>query len=282
MTNRDYSNWPLGSGSVDPTPWQGPGSQMTPMPSTGRAALTHPGGGAVARSNWAPLASWRSPSGEASPVACMINSSAEVWTQLGNSITAGTAFGGGSGVRGELAGCLRVTYGLGAVLRTFEADIRPGSFQLPPCDLATIEAQLFGHSDAPVTVEVSGALVGGVQPQPSRFTASQRLTMFTGRWELDDFEGKPNHYTDSPPAIARWVSMSSAEVSFPEEAADGRAFLYAQPPAGLYMFHDYGRRIFIGQPGQVSEMIDHSPYTVQFLGSADGGVRVLLRFYLEI
>jgi hypothetical protein len=256
---------------------------MAPTPSTGRATLTHPGGGAVERStNWVPLASWRSPSGQASPVACMINSSAEVWTQLGNSHTAGAAPGGGSGVRSELAGCLRVTYGLGAVLRTFEADIRPGSYQLPPCDLATLEAQLFGHSAAPVAVEVSGALVGGLQPQPGRFTSSQRLTMFTGRWLLDDKDGMPNYYTDTPPPIARWVSMSCAEVSFPEEAADGLAFFYAQPPAGLYMAHDYGRRIFIGQPGQVSELIDRSPYTVQFVGSADGGVRVALRFYLEI
>jgi len=279
----DQHDWPLGSGSVDPTPWRGSGGTSSPMPATGRAALTHPGTGRIERGGWQTVAAWRSPDGQASPVAMMVASTAEVLTQLGNTYTAGGPTGG-SGVRSELAGALRVTYGLGAVLRTFEADMRPGSYQLPPCDLAQVEAQLFGHSASPVAVEVSGALVAGLQPMPSRFTSSQRLTMFGGRWEGDDLDGRANHYTDAPPATARWVSMASSEVWFPDEG-NGYALMYKQPRAGLFMLHDYTRRLFIGQPGQVSELLDHAPYAVNLITAAAvdaAGVQVLLRFYLEV
>lgn len=247
--------WALGSGSVDPTPWPGPSSAGA---ASGIAQLTHPGTGDVARGAWTNVAAWRG--AQASPVSVLVGTSREAMTQ---------GRGGATEVTGvvSLGGILRFTFGLGAALRTVEADLRAGSYQLPPCDYCTLDAMLWKRSAAPIQAQVNGAIVPGFLPNPSRLTNTVQLTIF-----------QAESYTDAVPAGARWVALGGGNPTGIGGA--GPILSYRQGAAGLYLRHDYAAGVFLGQPGVPTELLNTAAWVVANEGPVS--VDVTLRFFLEV
>lgn len=249
------SDWPLGSGSVDDTPWPGPSSAGA---ASGLAQLTHPGGGDVARGAWTNVAAWRGES--AKPVTVLVGTSREAMTQgRGGSTEASGVF--------SLGGILRFTYGMGAALRTLEADLRKGSYQLPPCDYVTLDAMLWKRSVAALSVQVSGAIVPGYFPNASRLTNTVELTIAQG-----------DTYQDTPPAGARWVALAGGAPS--GIGGTDPILTYSQSPAGIYMRHDYAAGVFLGQPGQPVELLNSADFIVANEGTVSK--QCVLRFFLEV
>lgn len=76
-------------------------------------------------------------------------------------------------------GALKVQYGAGSATRTVVADIRSGSFQLPPCKWAKVSARFYNLNlvDNSVARVVSASLAPGL-------TSSSSMLRFSGVWNL--------------------------------------------------------------------------------------------------
>jgi hypothetical protein len=164
-----------------------------------------------------------------------------------------------------LGGVLRVTYGIGTSVKVLEADIRAGSYQLPPCDRAQLDAflWLFGAAD----FDLIGGIVPGVLPTPSRFTASARLRIPAG-------ESK----TIYVPLGARWMAMAGGN---PTGTGLGQPILVAkQGESSVFLLHDYQTGSFLSQPGQPVELFNRENVVI-----SNGGpdlAYVIVRFFLEV
>lgn len=273
MGHPNYSpgSYPLGSGSVDPDPW--PGGVAPPMgdpgPASGEARLSVPNA-VVPRpvgGLWSNVCQWRS-NGSPRPLVLTVQLASNVAASAAAPFAAealllsqvsGNAMG-----TAKAAGVLRVTYGQGNTLRVIEADLRSGSYQLPSCDLATVDVLAFGQG--PIEMRVQASLMVGLHPLPSRFASSVRATLAAAA-----------SVVEKVPFGARWVAISGGA---PTGIGAGQpVYSLAQGPAGLYLVHNFVDGVFLSQPGQPVELSSREDVTLTNGGSASGDFTI--KFFLE-
>jgi hypothetical protein len=282
---------PLGSGSVDPTPYQGAGGAdlfnvaqlrgaAPPNVASGRSSLILLDDVPTPRPlAYVGICSWRSNAGPL-PVSVLVGvdsrlgvSSAAPYVtdrQVLSQLTGGALFAwviveGHPVPVPPLAGTLRLTYGIGSSIKILEADIRAGSYQLPPCDQANLDAFVF--LSGPCNFDVLGGIVPGVLPTPSRFTASVRLRLEPAQ-----------SYSVPVPLGARWVAMAGGD---PTGTGVGQPVLQAkQGASSVFLLHDYQTGSFLSQPGQPVEIFNREDVVVTNAGPAEAFVTI--RFFLEV
>lgn len=112
---------------------------------------------------------------------------------------------------GRPGGALIVTYGSGGTERRLVCDLRGGSYAIPPCETARVEAVVWQDGVSLEGFSVSATFVDGAFPSPSRFThtyAAQKST------DAGLYEGL-NYFSLTIPDGARWMQLwasSSSEV----------------------------------------------------------------------
>jgi hypothetical protein len=283
----DDQDWPLGQGSA----WRPQqGGSGAPPPVSGRTVLTLPNSLTERPLAWTNVCLWRSQQGPHPLVLLVTARRTDVVPNLdhtfGDEVSLSTQLSGkpigaaridDAEVRGDQrgAGVLRVTYGIGNALRVLEVDIRPGSYQLPPCDYASVDA--YAYLWGPYSIEVGASIVPGVTDTPARFTST--LTAFVPDDEL---------VTEPVPYGARWVTMFGGCPSALGEAGQPILAL-AQRSTGLLILHDYETPAFLHPPGQAAELPSREPilvmlrqggFAVRDPGDTHGGT-VVIKFYLE-
>jgi hypothetical protein len=168
------------------------------------------------------------------------------------------------GTTPQPAGALRVRFGLGSTIRTLEADLRGGSFQLPPCEFVNVAAFIFGLG--PINVQVSAAVVPGVVSSAARFTSTFKPTL-----------APLGSVTEEIPFGARWVALSGGA---PTGIGAGQPnFTLSQAGGGIYLSHNFVDGIFISQPGQPVELVSRGAVTLLNNGAAAAAAHV--KFFLE-
>lgn len=174
---------------------------------------------------------------------------------------------GNAGGVGSLnsGGVLRITYGMGSAVRVLDADLRGGSYQLPPCTTCTVEAFMFGNGpNGPV--DVSASLVPGHVQSPARFVHSFTTQLAAGAFVFEKV-----------PYAARWVSMVGGD---PTNVGAGQPILtLKQGTTGPFLLHDYTNSVFLSTPGQPVELANRGDIKVMNLGLAT--VTATVRFFLE-
>lgn len=262
----DHDVWPLGSGSVDEEPWKG---GVLDVPAASGTVTLSQGNTTTARPPQASgVLAWRSTKGPMNvvlivDVAAMLGSSAAnpyaqeqlLFTQL-SGLNMGTVQ--------QPAGVLRIAYGYGTTLRTIEADMRSGSFQLPPCDVVTVDAYIFGLG--PITAKVSAAVVPGRIPNGARFTSTWKPTLNAAA-----------SASEPVPFGARWVALAGGAAS--GIGANQPIFSLSQAGGGVYLLHDFVNGVFVSQPGQPVELVSRGAVTILNGGNAAAAGHV--KFFLE-
>lgn len=266
--------WPLGQGSVDEEPWPGASSapEGVPPPVSGyvelRAAnatstVTRPLSGQQ-------VCAWRSDRG-AHPLALLLSVDSGLSAVPTSPYAAdlalasqlsGTALGAPPSVR---AGVLRITYGVGACVRVLEADLQSGSYQLPPCDYAVVEAYLYCANVGVMLARVAASLVPGLAPNPARLVATWTPYVAGG-----------GQLSERTPFGARWVSLAGGDAS---GIGAGQAKLRLWQPAGLVILQDWTTGYFVGLPSQPIELSSRGQITVTNDGAA--ATYATVRLYLE-
>lgn len=168
------------------------------------------------------------------------------------------------------AGILQIAYGSGSALRTLEADLRSGSYQLPSCTSCTVSAQLY--QGGPSSVTVSAALV----PSPAAIAGGRLLNSI--RLEL----AAGASAVLAVPFGARWVSVLGGGATA-IGSGQPRVTLYedAATRGGAAIIQDYAAGAFVGDPGAMVELSGtRSSVTITNEGAATA--RFTVRFGLEI
>ena len=172
----------------------------------------------------------------------------------------GTAQGTGT----ETGGVIRLTYGAANVQRVVELDMRAGTYQLPPCALATVDA--FLYLNGPRTVNIAAALVPGTVDTPTRATNTLRTTLVAGATAAIQV-----------PFGARWVSLSGGG---PTNIGASQPAVSLAQTSGPLILQDYANGNFTAGPGALVELASRADLTLSNLGTA--AATFTTRFLLEL
>lgn len=160
-----------------------------------------------------------------------------------------------------IGGQLLLTYGAGAAVRRLVCDLKSGTYQLPPCESARVEALVFSQGPWTRELIVGGALVEGWVPQPARFTYTYQVAL------------RPSAEIVLPyPDGARWVQ------AFAPAALAGAASLPSVALATPYQVLDYGAGVYTNA-GPVELVPGAGGLTLQNRADPTDAV---VRFYLEV
>ena len=173
----------------------------------------------------------------------------------------------GDGYVGEF-GRLVIRYGVGACTRQLIADLRSGTYQLPPCEFATVDV-IASSLDR---ISVSAAMAEGWVPQPARLTHTFLMNLGIG------YAGALAY-----PDGARWVTiMTSAQ----QTGAGNPHFLFYAGTSGgnvaPLIRQDFATEEFFPPspgPHELAPMMGDARWGYSNEGA--GAIKVAVRFYLE-
>lgn len=171
----------------------------------------------------------------------------------------------------DQGGALIVTYGAGGTERRLVCDLRPGSYALPPCESARVEALVWSRSfPFAGAFSVSATFVPGSFAAPSRFTHTyegisarygQGSTVYEGEFDAELVV----------PDGARWLTVWQSPMM-----SDTMTPLRLQFSGGSRVVYDYAAG---NAPLDPLELPAASMVTVRH--EIASGKSVSVRFYLE-
>lgn len=258
------------SGGGARSPARSSSGKPLPKPPSGTSHLDLPAGNTPRPSSGAQLARWLADDDQAVPLVVLVDvkgttaaTSASPFAQQVHLLAqaSGTAQGSGS----ETGGVLRISYGVGNVLRVVEADLRGGCYQLPPCSSAWVEAFLW--LNGPRTVDVAAAIAPGTTDSPARLVNSFRTTLAVGATA-----------TEHVPFGARWLAVSGGN---PTNIGSGQpAFSVQQGTRGPLILQDWVNGNFTAGPNTAVELANRDDLTLTNLGTTS--IVLTTRFLLEL
>lgn len=168
-------------------------------------------------------------------------------------------------------GQIVLKYGAGAAARTIVMDLKPGSYQLPPCEAARCEVSAWSAPNAgrEAEIKVSACFVEGVLPaSPARPVYSYQVTVVGG--------GYGNNRQMRVPPGARWVQLCT---SINTEYARPILRLYAP---GVSILQDLDADSFAPPGGGPYELGGKGE--IAYLDNNNAGTQgdCFVRFYLEL
>lgn len=248
----------------------GASGKSVPKPPSGTAHLDLPAGNTPRPSSGAQLARWLAEDDQAVPLVVLVDvkgstaaTAASPFAQQVHLCAQGSGTAQGSG--SETGGVLRISYGVGNVLRTVEADLRGGCYQLPPCSVAWVEAFLW--LNGPRTIDVTAAIAPGTTDSPARLVNTVRTTLAVAA-----------SATEHVPFGARWMSVSGGNAT--NIGAGQPAFSVQQGTRGPLLLQDWVNGNLTAGPGVAVELANRDDITISNLGTTS--IVLSTRFLLEL
>jgi hypothetical protein len=199
---------------------------------------------------------------------------------------------GGDGAQGiDIGPCgvVLLEYGAGGARNYAVADLRPGSYALPPCEFAQVSISGFHPtatpSDPMPSLDVAGTLLEGQHKHAARLTASL-VGMVAGG----------DSYIAEIPAQARWVDVEGGAVgpiatggTITAAKVRFRELAYHQgPPAawfggGRYIVRDEANGVYPDpMPVELASASRYGTGNFQVWNDAAAEAVISVKFYLEL
>jgi hypothetical protein len=168
-------------------------------------------------------------------------------------------------------GAMVITYGTGATERRIVCDLKSGSYVLPPCESARMEAIFWQPSPVDWGFTVTGAFVEGSFAAPSRFTHSY-MDLAAINTQSSSIDGL-HSFDLTVPDGARWIQVWQS-LGMATEQSNVRVYL----DRGARVDYDY---IAGSAPLDPIELPTARDGEVTVMHLSQDGRRVCVRFYLE-
>lgn len=138
-------------------------------------------------------------------------------------------------------GVLRFTYGVGNAVRVIDADLKTGTYQLPPSSSCTVEAFLYGYFGSATRVTVSAAVAPGLTHFPTRPFNTIPVTLNAGLSQLIQ-----------APFGARWVGLAGGVAT--GVGAGQPHLVLTTGGIGPAIVQDWTTGTFVGAPNAMVEL----------------------------